>query len=81
WIGVDIYALRFGLRPLSNDARPAVRTVLITASFFLIPFSVLLIVIYIGFTPQYAAAVAILAATLLLFINGSIILLKLLYNN
>src|SRR6056300_13255 len=63
WIGVDIYALRFGLRPLNNDARPAVRTVLITASFFLIPFSVLLIVMYIGFTPQYAAAVAILAAT------------------
>jgi TRAP-type uncharacterized transport system fused permease subunit len=25
WIGVDIYALRFGLRPLNNDARPAVR--------------------------------------------------------
>lgn len=71
WIGVDIYALRFGLRPLNNDARPSVRTVLITASFFLIPFSVLLIVMYIGFTPQYAAAVAILAATLLLFINGS----------
>ena len=71
WIGVDIYALRFGLRPLNRDARPAVRTVLITASFFLIPFSVLLIVMYIGFTPQYAAAVAILAATLLLFINGS----------
>ena len=71
WIGVDIYALRFGLRPLNNDARTAVRTVLITASFFLIPFSVLLIVMYIGFTPQYAAAVAILAATLLLFINGS----------
>ncbi|MDC6458293.1 TRAP transporter fused permease subunit [Alphaproteobacteria bacterium] len=71
WIGVDIYALRFGLRPLNNDARPAVRTVLITASFFLIPFNILLIVMYIGFTPQYAAAVAILAATLLLFINGS----------
>ena len=71
WIGVDIYALRFGLRPLARDARPALRTVLITASFFLIPFSVLLIVMYIGFTPQYAAAVAILAATLLLFINGS----------
>ena len=71
WIGVDIYALRYGLRPLSNDARPAARTVLITASFFLIPFSALLIVMYIGFTPQYAAAVAILVATLLLFINGS----------
>ena len=71
WIGVDIYALRFGLRPLNRDARPALRTVLITASFFLIPFSVLLIVMYTGFTPQYAAAVAILAATLLLFINGS----------
>tara|TARA_B100001093_G_scaffold349494_1_gene334027 strand:- start:1852 stop:3618 length:1767 start_codon:yes stop_codon:yes gene_type:complete len=74
WTGVDIYALRFGLRPLNNDARPAVRTVLITASFFLIPFSVLLIVMYIGFTPQYAAAVAILAATLLLFINGSMVI-------
>lgn len=72
WIGVDIYALRFGLRPLNNDARPAGRKVLITASFFLIPFSVLLIVMYIGFTPQYAAAVAILAATSLLFINESI---------
>jgi len=71
WIGVDIYALRFGLRPLNNDARPALRKVLITASFFLIPFSALLIVMYIGFTPQYAAAVAILVATLLLFINGS----------
>ncbi|MDA9649838.1 TRAP transporter fused permease subunit [bacterium] len=71
WIGVDIYALRFGLRPLNNDARPALRKVLITASFFLIPFSTLLIVMYIGFTPQYAAAVAILVATLLLFINGS----------
>jgi TRAP transporter 4TM/12TM fusion protein len=72
WIGVDIYALRFGLRPLNNDARPAGQKVLITASFFLIPFSVLLIVMYIGFTPQYAAAVAILAATSLLFINESI---------
>ena len=71
WIGVDIYALRFGLRPLNNDARPALRKVLITASFFLIPFSALLIVMYFGFTPQYAAAVAILVATLLLFINGS----------
>jgi hypothetical protein len=50
---------------------PALRKVLITASFFLIPFSALLIVMYIGFTPQYAAAVAILVATLLLFINGS----------
>ena len=64
WIGVDIYALRFGLRPLNNDARPAVRKVLITASFFLIPFSVLLIVMYIGFTPQYAAAATVLVATL-----------------
>ena len=42
WIGVDIYASRFGLRPLNNDARPAGRKVLITASFFLIPFSILL---------------------------------------
>ena len=59
------------MRALSNDARPEARTVLITASFFLIPLGALLFVMYIGFTPQYAAAVAILFATLLLFINGS----------
>ena len=72
WIGVDIYALRFGLRPLDRDARPALQTVLITASFFLVPFTVLLVVMFIGFTPQYAAAVAIMAATALLFINGTL---------
>ena len=74
WIGVDIYAIRFGLRPLDPAARPAFRNVLITASFFLIPFTVLLVFMYVGFTPQYAAAVAILAATFLLFINGSLVI-------
>ncbi|MBL6596663.1 MAG: TRAP transporter fused permease subunit [Candidatus Puniceispirillum sp.] len=74
WIGVDIYAMRFGLRPLDRKARPALRKVLITASFFLIPFTVLLVFMYAGFTPQYAAAVAILAATFLLFTNGSLVI-------
>ena len=72
WFGVDIYAVRYGLKPMDDAARPAARTVLITACFFLVPFSTLLIVMFHGFTPQYAAAVAILVAAGLLFVDGKL---------
>ena len=72
WFGVDIYAVRYGLKPMEDAARPAARTVLITACFFLVPFSTLLIVMFHGFTPQYAAAVAILVAAGLLFVDGKL---------
>ena len=72
WVGVDIYAARFGLKPIDRRARPALRTVCITAGFFLVPFSVLLLVMFVGFTPQYAAAVSILVATCLLFMNAGL---------
>ena len=69
WIGVDIFAIQHKLQPLDRDARPPLITVFITASFFLVPFTTLLTVMYNGYTPQYAAAVAIMAATALLFLN------------
>ncbi|MEM8973737.1 MAG: TRAP transporter fused permease subunit [Pseudomonadota bacterium] len=67
WIGINAFASRHDLRPLPEDERPAARTVLITAAFFLVPFAVLMERMFNGgFTPQYAAACAILAAFLLL---------------
>jgi TRAP transporter 4TM/12TM fusion protein len=72
WIGVDIFAIQHKLRPLDRDARPPLITVFITASFFLVPFTTLLAVMYLGYTPQYAAAVAIMVATALLFFNGKL---------
>ena len=72
WFGVDIYAIRYGLKPMEDDARPAARTVFITACFFLVPFSTLLIVMFHGFTPQYAAAVAILVAACLLSFDAKL---------
>ncbi|MAI45863.1 MAG: TRAP transporter fused permease subunit [Hyphomicrobiaceae bacterium TMED74] len=67
WIGINAFASRHELKPLPADERPGSRTVLITAAFFLVPFVVLMERMFIGgFTPQYAAACAILAAFLLL---------------
>jgi TRAP transporter 4TM/12TM fusion protein len=71
WIGINAYADRYDLRPLSKDQMPDRRAVLITAAFFAIPFAVLLERMFIGgYTPQYAAAGAILAAFALLFLDA-----------
>ncbi|MBK0400057.1 TRAP transporter fused permease subunit [Limibaculum sp. M0105] len=69
WLGIDAFALRFGLKGLPSEQMPRAATVLATAAFFAVPFVVLLVVMFaIGMTPQYAAALAILsAAALLLF--------------
>ena len=72
WFGVDMYAIRYDLKPMASDACPAVRTVIVTACFFMVPFSALLIVMFIGYTPQYAASVAILVATGLLCVDGTL---------
>ncbi len=67
WVGIDAYARRFDLRGLPADQHPARRDVLITSGFFVIPFTVLLWAMFgAGYTPQYAAALAILAGALLL---------------
>lgn len=67
WVGINAYARRFDLRRMSAEDSPSARDVLITSGFFLVPFSVLLWGMFVGgFTPQYAACLAILAGTLLL---------------
>lgn len=67
WLGVNVYADRLGLKPYEDDMRPDGIMVLKTAMFFFLPFAVLLAVMFSGYTPQFAAAAAILlAATLLI---------------
>ena len=66
WIGVNGYADRHDLKPYREDMRPAFRTVIATSLFFAVPFAALLIVMFSGYTPQFAAACAIIIAALLL---------------
>jgi len=71
WIGIDAFSLRHELKGLPAEERPPARDVVITSGFFLVPFSVLLWGMFGGqYTPQYAACLAILAAALLLFLDG-----------
>ncbi|MFT7594057.1 MAG: TRAP transporter 4TM/12TM fusion protein [Paracoccaceae bacterium] len=70
WMGINAYAKRFELRGIDASEQPSTRDVLITSGFFMVPFLVLLWGMFgAGFTPQYAACMAILAGTLLLFFN------------
>jgi len=69
WIGIDFYSKKYDLKPIKKENLPKKSLVLLTSIFFFIPFSVLLIFMYIGFTPQYSAAVAILVSFFLLFFN------------
>jgi len=67
WVGINAFASRHELKPLPEKDRPSTRAVLITSGFFLVPFAVLMERMFIGgYTPQYAAASAIIAAFLLL---------------
>ncbi len=71
WVGIDAFALRHSLQGLPADEQPGARAVLITSGFFLVPFCVLIWGMFAaGFTPQYAASLAILAASLLLVLDG-----------
>ena len=66
WIGVNGYADRHDLKPYRDDMRPAFRTVIATSLFFAVPFAALLVVMFSGYTPQFAASCAIIIAALLL---------------
>ncbi len=73
WVGIDCFSLRYDLLGLPENQRPRSREVFITAAFFLAPFSVLLWGMFIaGYTPQYAASIAILVAILLLAIDTTL---------
>lgn len=70
WFGVDLFAHRYGLHAMAPDEIPSGRYVSRLAPFFLIPFSLLLAVLFLtGYTPQFAAGIAIFAAAGLLVVN------------
>lgn len=70
WAGVDHFARRNGLRGMSAEEMPSWRDVLTTAPFFLVPFGILLAMLFFtGYTPQYAAAVATGVSALLLVVD------------
>ncbi|GAB4229086.1 MAG: TRAP transporter permease [Kiloniellaceae bacterium] len=67
WCGVDRFARRYGLKGMAREELPDRRTLLSTAPFFLIPFGLLLAVLFLtGYTPQFAAGLAIFTAAALL---------------
>ncbi|WP_226626691.1 TRAP transporter permease [Alloyangia pacifica] len=71
WVGINAYASRYELKGIAAEDRPAKRDVVITSLFFLVPFTVLMIGMFgVGYTPQYAACLAILAGAALLLTNG-----------
>ena len=71
WVGINCYAKHYELKSLSEDQKPATRDVLITSAFFAVPFACLLWGMFIaGVTPQYSACLAILAGTLMLFVDA-----------
>jgi TRAP transporter 4TM/12TM fusion protein len=74
WIGVNGYADRHDLKPYREDMRPAFQTVMVTSLFFAVPFAALLIVMFSGYTPQFAAACAIIIAALLLLTGADLAL-------
>ena len=70
WVGINAYATRHDLQPVTESERPKRKEVLITSLFFAVPFALLLVCIFVGgYTPQYAASIAIFAGLALLFFN------------
>ncbi|VAW24369.1 TRAP-type uncharacterized transport system, fused permease component [hydrothermal vent metagenome] len=73
WVGINAYSTRYNLKPVARDQQPDMHKVLITAAFFAVPFVVLLGLMFLGdFTPQYAAAGAILVGLILLFLDAGL---------
>lgn len=71
WVGIDAFALRYDLKAISKDQQPSRRQLLITCSFFMIPFSLLLWGMFgPAYTPQFSASIAIFGAAILLFFNS-----------
>ena len=70
WIGTDLFARRYGLLAVTEDEIPSTRRVIRLAPFFMIPFSLMLsILFFTAYTPQFAAAIAIFSAAGLLIVN------------
>ncbi len=73
WVGINAYATRFDLKGLDAADRPQMRDVAVTSLFFLVPFIVLMLGMFsAGYTPQYAACLAIFAGAVLLLVDGNL---------
>lgn len=73
WVGINAYNNNLSLPAMPEDLRIPSRLVVITSLFFLVPFVLLLERLFNGgYTPQYAACVAILAALVLLLFDASL---------
>jgi len=73
WMGINAFSHRYDLKGLPDEAQPDRKAVMVTSAFFAVPFLVLLERMFIGgYTPQYAATIAIVAAAVLLLINGKL---------
>jgi TRAP transporter 4TM/12TM fusion protein len=69
WIGIHFFAMRDGLRGLEPAEIPSWRETLGASTFFLVPFGVLLALLVLHFTPQYAAFWATLVSLPLAFLT------------
>jgi len=72
WVGVDSFARRYGLEAMSRDeAHIPLSRIVVTGGFFAIPFVILLERLFNrGYSAQYAAASAIVAAAILLLFDA-----------
>ncbi len=67
WVGVDCYGRRYELRAMTREEVPHLSEVARLIGFFLVPFGVLIVLLFAtGATPQYAGGMASLVAALLL---------------
>ena len=70
WAGINAHSQNKALPGLSADQQPSVRVVATTAAFFFMPFALLLERMFNGgYTPQYAACMAILVGFILLIFD------------
>jgi TRAP transporter 4TM/12TM fusion protein len=70
WVGVDRFAQALGLGAMRREDRATGAEVRASLPYFLVPFGILLGVLFLtAYTAQYAAAFAILAAAALLFVG------------
>lgn len=71
WIGINAYGRRMTLVGIAEEDKPSLREVLITSSFFAVPFAVLMWGMFgAELTPQYAACLAILAGASMLLVDA-----------
>ena len=73
WVGINAFTRRYELLGLPEEETPALKLVMITSCFFLIPFGTLIWAMFgPGFTPQYAASISILVGAILLFLDSNL---------